>query len=720
MFSRFGPTAGFRTLALVGLLLLACACGGGRDKLLALLQSARPEERALAVEKLAAQGKSEDLILFTQAAKDPAAVVRGAAIAALAKSQDTRVVDLLGELLGDPDEGVQARAAMALAEIRSDKAKAYLTVQFGRRSRATRQAIVAALKSANVPGAMAGVIAAESKHLWERNLQALNEGALPERVGAAEELGKSGRAEAVSRLLPLLKESQVVLAAAAVRGLGNAGDKRAAAPIAELLAENYPELREAACESLSRLQEPAALPRLREVALERSAASRMAVTAMISLPPSTAIDAALCEVATSGGDEAMEAGRALRERQGCPVEPLLEKLKDPAQARAVLRAAQGLGPKAHDLLPKILPLLASTDDGLVREALAAVGEIGDPTAAEPVLKVYDEALKQLASLRSDWIPGPLPQKFAPLFGPDGPEGISGDVEGMELKRKQGELFRKVEALDRERARAQGKTLLQAQPPAEVIDDATEPDLARVAAAVRTLGRLEAPGALEKVLPHISESSRALRLAACFALPRLGPKGVEATRAAIADADREIQAEAATALATTQSGREVLLAAAPTLAGEKLRLLEPLLQYSLPVSAVQPLLTVLKEGGGDAALAARLLGRIGDEAAVPELLKALEEPHGVARTEALVALGRIGAASGAAAVGRELYHDNPEIRAAAAGALGLIARSSRSPIEPGSAEALDALKGDYYRKVREEAEAALAKSGPNPGAAEPKR
>ena len=73
--------------------------------------------------------------------------------------------------------------------------------------------------------AFAEVVAAESKAIWDRNLLALNEGTLPERVGAAEELGKSGRPEAVKRLLPLVRDSQVVMAAAAVRGLGDAGDR---------------------------------------------------------------------------------------------------------------------------------------------------------------------------------------------------------------------------------------------------------------------------------------------------------------------------------------------------------------------------------------------------------------------------------------------------------------------------------------------------------------
>src|SRR5512141_1735221 len=156
-----------RCVTLGAVLALASACNGNREKLLADLQSPRAPERALAVRKLADQGRPEDLVLFTRAAKDLAAIVRGEAAEALGKSQDPRVVDLLSELLEDDDDDVQAKAAMALAQIKGDKSKAYLTIQYGRRGESTRIAIVQALKSSNVPGAMAQVVAAEAQGIWD-------------------------------------------------------------------------------------------------------------------------------------------------------------------------------------------------------------------------------------------------------------------------------------------------------------------------------------------------------------------------------------------------------------------------------------------------------------------------------------------------------------------------------------------------------------------------
>ena len=253
--------------ALVAVLVVV-GCSGGRDKTLADLQSARPEVRAMAVKRLSERFEADDVSLFSQAARDPVSIVRAEAMAALGKTQDSRIVDLLGEGLADSDEQVQQAAAAALASFKTDKARSYLTLQYSRRGRTTRMAIVQALKGTNIPGAMASVVVAEAKAIWDRNMKVLSDGSLPERIGAAEELGRSGRPEAVNRLVPLLKDKHVGLAAAAARGLGLARDPRAAPAVTALLDENYPELREAACEALGRLGEPSALPKLLVVAQE--------------------------------------------------------------------------------------------------------------------------------------------------------------------------------------------------------------------------------------------------------------------------------------------------------------------------------------------------------------------------------------------------------------------------------------------------------------------
>lgn len=674
-------------------------CDGSRDRLLAELQSVRPEERALAVKKLAAQAKPEDLVLFTQASRDPSGIVRSEALAALGKSQDPRVVDILGEALGDPDESVQAKAAMALAEIRGDKAKAYLTMQYARRSRGTRQAIVQALQAANVPGAMAAAVAAEAKAIWERNLAALGDGSLPERVGAAEELGKSGRAEAINRLVPLLEDSQVVLASAAVRGLGNAGDKRAVGPISELLAENFPELREAACESLLKLGDVAALPQLTAVALERSSASALATAAILALPPSDEANQALCDITLqAGASEAIAAGREMRHRGGCPLETILDKLRTSSTQANALTALSALGPSAQPALPRILPLLSSSDANVRRLAVDAVTELGDLSAAPAVLKRYEQELKGFQPARTDWIGAELPKVYAPGFDPNG----AGDQTPMgEQKLKQAALFQKVEALNAARSDALHKTLLAAHPPKELVPDASDEQLRLWAHLLRALGRLKAPGALELLRPFADDDNLTVRGAALAGLASLGAEGLQLAQQGLTDTDHEVQKVAAQALAEQgEEGQKIVLAVVPRL-GDKTRLLEALNRVGITADATATLEGLLREGGADAAHAAHLLGELRAKAAVDTLINYLENTTGVARKEVLLALGKIGDPKAAAVVGKDLYHDSPDVRAAAAEALATLGAGPHQ-------DALDALKGDYFRRVREAAQAALAK------------
>lgn len=679
--------------------LLASGCSGGRDKLLADLQSARPEERALAVKKLAEQKNPEDLGLFTQAARDPVAIVRAEAIAALGSSQDPRVVDLLGELLSDDDEAVQASAAKALAQVGNDKARSYLMLQYGRRGRGTRMAIVQALTGTNVPGAMASVVAAEAKTIWERNLQTLQNGTPPERVGAAEELGKSGRPEAVNRLVPLLKDGQIMLAAAAARGLGNAGDRRAVQAISEVLTESYPQLREAACDALIQLKDPAALPRLLEVANERSPASPLAVAAIVALPQSPEADKALCDVALAGAPaEAIAAGREMRQRKGCPVEPILDKLKMQSTQNAALQAIAVLGPTAKDALPKVTPLLTNSDPVVRKLVVEALIEIGDPSVAPQIAKAFEAEVKALEPQRSDWVAAPLPEKFGTGFDPSAPVDPNDPAAAMKLK--QVDLFKRVQQLNEARARETNRTLLVQKPPRELVDDASEKQLEVLAALVKALGVLQVENARGLVEPYAQESSPALRAAAYVALARLGPEGLKLARPGLVDSERTVQAATAAAFsAAGEPGQALLLETLAQLTGDRSRLLEPLKDVTLTKAAVPTLLQLVKEGDAEAGTAALMLGRIKAPEAVDPLLKALGDPTTVARREILLALGMLKDPKALDVVGKDLYSDRPDVRAAAAEALQSLGRGAYG-------DALLALKVDYYRKVREAAMLAL--------------
>ncbi|QAT85517.1 HEAT repeat-containing PBS lyase [Corallococcus coralloides] len=693
-------------------LTLLVGCNGNRDQLLAEIQDPRPEVRAAAVRKLAEQNNADDLVLFTRAAKDLSAFVRGEAATALGESQDPRVVDLLGELLEDPDEAVQGQAALALAKVKNDKAKAYLTLQYGRRGRATRRVIVQALKSANVPGAMATVVAAEAKGLWDRNLLALTEGALPERVGAAEELGKSGRVEAVNRLLPMVRDSQVILAAAAVRGLGDAGDTRAVAPIALLLDESFPELRESAISALMKLQDPTAATKLQAVAVEKSAVSPLATDAILTFPRTPVTDAALCAIALDGArDEALEAARAMRSRGGCPADPIAERLSRPASAASGLQAVAGLGPAAQALLPKVTPWLNQPDAGLRTLAVEAVTHVGDASVVPVIQKLYEQEVAGLTALRADWIPQALPRKYAAELDPSAPRPEAARGKEDPRSTKHAQLFERLQALNAARAKEAGRVVVPPRVPSELSDDVEPSKLQPLATLLTALGALKAPGALEVLKGYADDVSPVLRAAALVGLASVGPEGMEVTRAALLEPDRELQKTLALALAEQgEAGQLALVASLPKMGSEKLVVLDALTRVGPPpASASEPLQGVVKEGGAEAALAAQLLGRMGAKEAVPTLLKALDDSNSVARRDVLLALGAMGDAKSAEVVGRDLYHDLPEIRAAAATAL----RKMNTGAE---AEPFDALKGDYFREVRVAAGASLTKEGTAAGGA----
>lgn len=673
---------------------LYAGCSGGRDKTLADLQSARPEVRALAVKRLAERFEADDVSLFSQAARDPVSIVRAESMTALGKTQDPRVVDLLGEALADPDETVQQRAAAALASFKTDKARSYLTLQYSRRGRSTRMAIVQALKGANIPGAMASVVVAEATAIWDRNMKVLSDGTLPERIGAAEELGRSGRPEAVNRLVPLLKDKHVALAAAAARGLGIAGDARAAPALTALLDENYPELREAACEALGRLGDATSLPKLLAVAQEKSPTSVFATRAILSLPRSPETDKALCELVMTGNDvEVITAGRELHRRGGCPMEPIFEKLKSPATAAQALEAIVALSPSG-DVVSKIAPLTSSADEMTRKLAIDALAELGDPAGAPLVLKAWEAEQKALEPRRADWIPTELPQTYADGYDPS--KELPRNDPFAIARSRTSELFGRVQALDAQRAREVGKTLLETHPPREIIDDAADEEVRVLASLLRAMGKLKVEGAKAQVLPFTRETSATLRAAAWSALAFLG----EDARSGLFDAERTVQGTTAQALVESgPSGQLVVLKAISELVGDRSRLVEPLKSVIPPADGAPALLQLVKEGGAEAGVAATLLSEMGSKAATPVLLALLDDPEAVARREVLLALGKLGDASAAESIARDLYSDSAEVRSAAARALALLKT-------PAQLEAIDALKGDYDRRVRESATAAL--------------
>jgi len=676
-------------------------CDSDRDAQLARLQSPRPEERAAALHALAVRPRAENTSLFTAAARDPVAIVRAEAALALGTSEDERVVDLLGEMLGDGAEEVQAAAARGLAHIRTsrekdrDKARAYLVSQYPRRGRTTRLSIVQALQEANVPGAMASAVAAEARHLWERNLAALTSGTPAERVAAAEAIGKSGRPEALNRLAPLLKDPQVLVAAAAARGLGEAGDPRAVPLLTEQLSGSHPELRASVITALARLKDPGAVPHLRQVSLERSSASTDATDALVALPRDATTDGALCAVLLEGQPrDSLVAGRALRRRGGCPQSVLQERWGQEGGRAPVLRALSILGPAAGDWSAQLLPLIASGDPQLRVFAIDAAGKLKLPSTTAALQKAWEAELHAVELAREDWVKSP------PTEG-----GAASEADRTR------DLFARVAALNAQKLKDMGRRGTRRLPPAELGEDLGTEEARAAAALLEALGRVGAPGARELLELWTQDPLPVLRRAAYVGLASLGGDAVASAREGLFDPDRDVQQDTARALVRAgEAGQVQVVQAAVELAGDRISLLAALLDadQSLPPAAVAQVLGLLAEGGPDAALAARLLGEARAAEAVKPLLKYLDDPAAMGRREALVALGRMGDVSVAGAVARDLCHESPELRATALEVFTALAQANdgkgKGDLAP-HAPAIDALKGDYHARVRELAAAA---------------
>ena len=668
---------------LLGVLPAVAGCDRTGD-----LSSADPDQRVRAVQTAGRRGaEGTALLLVAQRDADPR--VRRAAVEAFASRDGRAAVDALAAALGDPDADVVAIAARGLAARPSmPRTRDALVAAYGAASPAGRAAIADALQS--VGTSLGQAVELEARALWERNLNVLATSG-PARAGAAEEIGASARAEAVSRLLPLVdpnRNTDRSLLAAAARGLGEAGDRSARKYLEVLLQEGDAELAEAGAQALGRLADPAAADALATAAVQgagRTAGS--AVEALARLPQAPEVGTALCLVALRSLDPAVaaRAASAARERDAaCPVKPLLGRLGQVGSA-AALAALAALRPAEPEVVPRILPLLdpARTPDLEVRvAALRALGSLRSPAAAAGVRERALALKARVAAARVRWIAGHL--AGAPLAGMT----ATGD------ERLQAVLARAPGAAPGAGPEEPGLAPFIPPPTGDAIE---------LGAALAELGRQRGAGAEGLLLGLVSDREGTVRAGALDGLGALGAEGaLAAATAALSDGDVRVRLAAMGALRKLGTkGASVLLRALgePGLDAEWCSALAGALGEAGLPEAVPALAGRL--GGPCGVAAAEALGRIASPAAATPLAEALMRPEAIGRLEMVEALGQIGGSAGAVALSRELTSDRPQVRAAAARALALLRYEPASP-------RLEALRSDYYGRVRRAAVEALAK------------
>jgi len=689
--------------ALLAVLLAGCGRGGvSRGD----LESPLPERRAAAVSTLASSRDEGDLAVLLVAQQDPSPLVRKAAAGAFTARGGARSVDGLGRLLLDPDPEVVAVAARGLGAISSaspsSDARATSALQ-----RQAAQALSAAYGRADAPGraeialalaalgtSLRDAVEAEARQLWERNVRGLASSSPVERAGAAEEIGRSGRAEAVSRLLPLLQArgGDTRLAAAAARGLGWAGDRRARDLLEDALLQGDAGLAEAAAAALAALGDPAAAEAIAEAgATGPGRVAAACVDALEALPRAPEVGVALCEIAVRSVDPqvAGHAGRAARAVEAdCPDRPLTNRIaRRGPDAAAALAALGGLGLPPDRLkgpADRALALVQGPADAPLRTAAArALGLAGYAPAAAALKRRLETLRERLGEARETWVAGSFPLTAEAGFEAGIPP---------------------AEAIAQRAIPAADPSPRPAPLPPRFVDPLDPADVEELTAVAAALVRLKADGAAALSLELSRDPDPRVRAGAVEALG-LAPDDAARLRVAELVRDPAPTVRRAAAAALGRQGAAAVPALAQALALEdpdadawREAVARALGETGAPEAAA-PLATLLDGPAAPAAAAA--IGRLGSRDAAAPLLRLLERHQALGRVQAIESLGQIATAEAGRALAAELTSDRPEVRAAAVRALGKLR------FEPASA-ALEALRGDYYADVRRAAVEALAR------------
>jgi HEAT repeat protein len=645
--------AGLLATALVG-----CGAGSRGD-----LQSFDPRTRAAAVKRLGESRKPGDLAAILVAQQDPDAGVRRAAASAHGSRGGIPSQEGLSAMLRDPDPSVVAAAARALGAIRPDgpgtdareaaelhrRAALSLTSAYGRADAPGRAQIAAALHE--IGGSLRDAVEAEARLLWDQNERGLRGTSEAGRAGAAEELGRSGRADSVKLLVPLLDEARVApqVMAASARGLGWSGDVAVVEPLEAALASHWADVAEGAAWALGNIGSPAGAESLAEVGSTSPARlAAAAVAALLGMPAAPEVGVALCEVAirTAHPSVADRAAAGARTREAeCPEKPLTLRIaRGGPGAEAALAAFGSLGLDGERLRgsgERALALLQSGTDPRLRIAAArALG--GAPyAAAVPALQ------RRAASLQDRGTRAPI--------APGGTATVTpSDAE---------ELGEVAVALARLAPESSGTLALRL---------AVDPEPRLRAHAARALALSRPAGGVETLALLARDGDPAVRLAAVAALGTMGSPGLAPLAAALAAGRGDDEEASATVRAIGATG-------------------DP---RALPILA-----SML--AGDQAPAAAAAIGRLGAAGGASFLLAALERGQASGRVEVIDALGLLGSPEAGEPITRELTSDRPEVRSAAARALGRLRYE-------GSASRLEALRADYYADVRRGAVEALAR------------
>ncbi|MHB1846244.1 MAG: HEAT repeat domain-containing protein [Deltaproteobacteria bacterium] len=678
-----------RAAIAVALLGLCLGCGRAHDEALANLGNPDPALRAQAINQLGLTGNVDDLGDIVAHVVDPDPLVRSAVAAALGHFEDRRAADALAELVTpDGTESVQVVAVRSLAKLKTPRAHAYLLLAYRRDGSAVRAGVAQALDDS--VGSPVEAVRAEAKAMWDELSQALSRGGAAERVGGAEELGRSGRPEAVARLGAYLGADSPALAAAAAAGLGASGQPAARVPLETLLNESDPELQLAGAHALGELGSTEAAPALAKAVLRGGRLGEAALAALASLPGDTG--GALCAAALAP-DPAL-AGRAAAQVKArgakCDPAPFVAALGRGATQASALAALAGLGaPAPEGVSRRVASLLEGGAPAIRPLAARAAGALGLRELEPALRQALGQARATLAASREHWIKTPLGLTYQEGFAP--PEALRGASKA------------RVDTLMTKLA-ARGLRLNDDESAGPLFGDEAGDAGTLYGEAVLALTELGADGAAGLVDEASKDGLAQVRLLACdaaAALPTGG--GLGPLRRLASDADLGVRAHALerlpdVAAKASPADREAIRV---WVAGELSRsdgsedpvLIEALGRLGAgQTSSSLDALTEALHRPGSAGGAALALGRLGTVAAGQLLVARLKQEPAAGLPELLRAVADLKLTEVAPLVRPLLFHVRPSVRAAAAEALVRFKDSA-------SARDVEALREDYDAEVR---------------------
>jgi HEAT repeat protein len=229
---------------------------------------------------------------------------------------------------------------------------------------------------------------------------------------AALAIGRVGLAEGVDPLLPLLADVDPEVRQMAAFALGLLGDRRARDPLVMALSDASPMMQASAAEALGLLGDPAGAPAIGALL------SRLIESGAVAEIPSDEADArrdtpaaafrlgVLALVRLKAFDQLAGAvldGSGQPRVRWWPVAFALQRLEDKRALTALMTlgrdpqpytralAVKGLGAlRDRAAVPLLIPLVSGGDRAVAVEAVRALGRVGDPAGAAPLMKIIQD------------------------------------------------------------------------------------------------------------------------------------------------------------------------------------------------------------------------------------------------------------------------------------------------------------------------------------------